>query len=49
MVEFDLSLPLRVLGSSSFAAVECHLESLAILRPRLGLGQCFSNCTVGLF
>lgn len=49
MVKFDPSLALRVLGSSSFAAVECHLESLAILRPRLGLGQCFSNCTVGLF
>ena len=49
MVKFDPSLALRVLGSSSFAAVEYHLESLAILRPRLGLGQCFSNCTVGLF
>ena len=49
MVKFDPSLALRVLGSSSFAAGEYHLESLAILRPRLGLSQYFSNCTVGLF
>ena len=49
MVEFDPSLALRVLGYSGFAALEYHLETLAILRPRLGLGQCFSNFTVGLF
>ena len=47
MVKFDPSLALRVLGSSSFAALEYHLESLAILRPCLGLGQCFSNCYCG--
>ena len=47
MVKFDPSLALRVLGSSSFAAVEYHLESFCHFEASLGTGPVFFELHCG--